>query len=115
MSDAADVIVIFGITGALADRMTFRALYGLEERGELDCRVIGIARNRWSQEELDRRARASIEATVDDPDAEVVSRLEDRLDYLRGDFDDDETYARLAKEISYARRPVFYLAIPPEL
>jgi glucose-6-phosphate 1-dehydrogenase len=115
MSDAADVIVIFGITGALADRMTFRALYGLEERGELDCRVIGIARNRWSQEELDRRARASIEATVDDPDAEVVSRLEDRLDYLRGDFDDDETYARLAKEISYAQRPLFYLEIPPDL
>jgi glucose-6-phosphate 1-dehydrogenase len=115
MSDTADVIVIFGITGDLARKMTFRALYGLEQREQLDCRVIGMARQRWSEEELDRHARASIEATVEDPDEEVISRLENRLDYLRGDFDDDETYARLAKEISYASRPLFYLEIPPDL
>jgi glucose-6-phosphate 1-dehydrogenase len=115
MSDSADVIVIFGLTGDLARKQTFRALYGLEQRGQLDCRVIGMARSRWAQEELDSRARASIEATVDDPDEEIVARLEARLDYLRGDLDDDETYARLAKQISYAKRPLFYLEIPPGL
>jgi glucose-6-phosphate 1-dehydrogenase len=32
---AADVLVIFGITGDLAKKQTFRALYRLERRGEL--------------------------------------------------------------------------------
>ncbi|HWD72887.1 MAG TPA: hypothetical protein VG779_10195, partial [Actinomycetota bacterium] len=31
----ADVLVIFGITGDLARKMTFRALYRLERRGVL--------------------------------------------------------------------------------
>jgi glucose-6-phosphate 1-dehydrogenase len=107
-------MVIFGITGDLARKMTFAALYALEERSELGCRVIGMARQRWSQEELDGRARDSIEATVSNPDPDVIARLEDRLDYLRGDFDDDETYSRLAQELSGARRPLFYLEIPPD-
>ena len=38
-------MVIFGITGDLARKMTFRALYRLETRGELTCRILGIARN----------------------------------------------------------------------
>jgi glucose-6-phosphate 1-dehydrogenase len=108
-------MVIFGITGDLARKMTFAALYALEKRGELGCRIIGMARQHWSQEELDGRARASIEATVENPDPEIISRLERRLDYLRGDFDDDETYSRLAQELSGARRPLFYLEMPPNL
>ncbi len=34
---AADVLVVFGITGDLARKMTFRALYRLERRKLLDC------------------------------------------------------------------------------
>jgi glucose-6-phosphate 1-dehydrogenase len=37
----ADLLVIFGITGDLARRMTFRALYRLERRGLLGCRIVG--------------------------------------------------------------------------
>ena len=36
MENHADLLVIFGITGDLARRMTFRALYRLERRGLLD-------------------------------------------------------------------------------
>jgi glucose-6-phosphate 1-dehydrogenase len=115
MSERADIIIVFGITGDLARKMTFHALYRLEERGDLGCRLIGMARNRWTEEQLDGHARAAIEATVPDPDPEVIARLEERLDYLRGDFDDDETYKRLAKEIRGAKRPLFYLEIPPDL
>ena len=32
-AEAADVLVIFGITGDLAKVMTFRSLYRLEQRG----------------------------------------------------------------------------------
>jgi len=41
----AEVLVIFGITGDLAKKQTFRALYRLERRGELGCSVIGVARD----------------------------------------------------------------------
>jgi glucose-6-phosphate 1-dehydrogenase len=115
MSREADILVIFGITGDLARKMTFEALYQLERRGDLTCRIVGVARDRWSADELDGRARSAIEATVEDPDPEVIGRLERRLDYVRGEFDDDATYERLAKEISGARAPVFYLEIPPSL
>ena len=47
---AADVLVIFGITGDLAKKMTFRALYRLERRGKLDCPIIGVALDEWDDE-----------------------------------------------------------------
>jgi glucose-6-phosphate 1-dehydrogenase len=115
MTDAADILVIFGITGDLARKMTFEALYYLERRGDLACRIVGVARTKWTQEELDNRARTAIEAKVSDPDPDVIARLEDRLDYVRGELDDDATYERLAEEISGAQRPVFYLETPPSL
>jgi len=40
-STIADVLVIFGITGDLARKMTFRSLYRLERRGLLDCPIVG--------------------------------------------------------------------------
>ena len=73
----ADILVIFGITGDLAKKMTFEALYRLERRGDLTCRkIIGIARNKWSEDELEGHARESIEAHVPDPDQEAVKRLD---------------------------------------
>jgi glucose-6-phosphate 1-dehydrogenase len=115
MSAPCGVLIIFGITGDLAKKMTFGALYELERRGELEFRVIGVARDRWSQEELDVKARDAIESGYEDPDQDVLARLEKRLRYVRGDFDDPDTYRRLAKEIDGAPNPVFYLEIPPAL
>ena len=46
----ADVLVIFGITGDLAKKMTFRSLYRLERRRLLDCPIVGVARRGWSDE-----------------------------------------------------------------
>ncbi len=39
----SDVLVIFGITGDLAKKMTFVSLYRLELRGELRCPIVGVA------------------------------------------------------------------------
>ena len=49
---AADVFVVFGITGDLAKVMTFRSLYRLEQRGLLDCPIVGVAGNDWTVEHL---------------------------------------------------------------
>ena len=116
MDGGADTLVIFGITGDLARKMTFHALYSLEARGDLKCnKVIGVARNSWSEEELDNHAAESIAATVKNPDPEVIARLESRLEYLRGEFDDDATYTRLAEMIAGSKERLFYLEIPPSM
>jgi glucose-6-phosphate 1-dehydrogenase len=111
----ADVLVIFGITGDLAKKMTLRALYRLEARRKLDCAVIGVARQEWSTEHLIEHARTSIEQAGEKIDDAVFQRLAKRLSYLGGDFGARDTYQRLAKALSGKKHPLFYLEIPPSL
>jgi glucose-6-phosphate 1-dehydrogenase len=84
--DAADVLVIFGITGDLARRMTFRALYRLERRGLLDCPIIGVASDDINTEQLVKHAREAIVDSGLDVDDAVFDRLGVRLP---GRLDDD--------------------------
>ena len=111
----ADVFVIFGITGDLARVMTFLSLYRLELRGLLACPIVGVAVDEWTVDRLVQRARDSIIATGEKLEEEVFDRLAARLSYVSGDFSDAATYQRVAAAISTARRPVFYLEIPPFL
>ncbi|HET7417014.1 MAG TPA: glucose-6-phosphate dehydrogenase [Solirubrobacterales bacterium] len=115
MSDAADVLAIFGISGDLAKKMTFRALYRLEERGKLDCPIVGVAIDDWDDKKLREHARESIGASVGDPDEDVFGRLARRLSYVQGDYGKEETFERVKEVIGDAKRPVFYLEIPPPL
>jgi glucose-6-phosphate 1-dehydrogenase len=110
-----DVFVIFGITGDLARVMTFRSLYRLERRGLLDCRIVGVAVDDWSVEQLAERARSSIVATGEDLDEDVFRRLVQRFTYVAGDFADAATYDRVGAAITGAQQPVFYLEVPPSL
>ena len=56
----ADALVIFGITGDLARKQTFRSLYRLERRGLLDVPVLGVARQNLTDDDLRGRARDAI-------------------------------------------------------
>ena len=112
---SADVLVIFGISGDLAKKMTFHALYRLEERGKLDCRIIGVAIDEWDVERLRESARESIAASVADPDEDVFARLAARLSYLQGDYAEAATFERVGAAIGECRQPLFYLEIPPSL
>jgi glucose-6-phosphate 1-dehydrogenase len=112
---SCDVLVIFGITGDLARKMTFRALYRLERRRLLQCRIIGVARNDWSDDDLREHARSAIADTVSDIDQEAFDRLAGRLNYVGGDYTDAATYERLRKTLDEYERPVIYLEIPPSL
>jgi glucose-6-phosphate 1-dehydrogenase len=112
---AADVLTIFGISGDLAKKMTFRALYRLEARGKLDCPIVGVAIDEWDDEKLRAHAREAIAATVEDPDEDVFGRLAARMSYIQGDYADEATFERLSRAIEGAKRPVFYLEIPPAL
>jgi glucose-6-phosphate 1-dehydrogenase len=113
--DAAGVLTIFGITGDLAKKMTFHALYRLEARGKLECPIVGVAIDEWSLEQLIAHARESIAASVEDPDEEVFSRLAARISYVQGDYADADTFKRVGEEIAGKARPVFYLEVPPSL
>ncbi len=115
MSDVADVLAIFGISGDLAKKMTFRALYKLEERGKLDCPIVGVAIDEWDDEQLRQHARDAIGASVAEPDEDVFSRLAARLTYVQGDYGDADTFERVGKALGDAKNPVFYLEIPPSL
>jgi glucose-6-phosphate 1-dehydrogenase len=110
-----DALVIFGITGDLAKKMTFQSLYRLEARGVLDVPVVGVARSKWTEKELIKRTRESIANTIEDPDEKVVDALCKRLGYVRGDYGDPGTYKRVADAIKGKQHPVFYLEIPPSL
>ena len=112
---AADVFVVFGITGDLAKVMTFRSLYRLERRGLLDCPIVGVAVDDWSVDQLVERARESIVGTGEPLDEDVFKRLAARFSYVSGDFSEAATYERVAKAIPGAQQPVFYLEIPPFL
>jgi glucose-6-phosphate 1-dehydrogenase len=111
----ADVLVVFGITGDLAKVMTFHSLYRLEERGLLDCPIVGVAVDDWNVDQLVQRARESIEGTGEQLDGKVFDRFAARLLYVQGDFGDEETYARVGTAIEGCSTPVFYLEIPPFL
>ncbi len=115
MAETTDTLVIFGISGDLARKMTFEALYQLERRGDLDCRVVGVAIDAWDDEALRKHARDAIAAEVAEPDPELVERLCARLSYIAGDYTKDETYEQLAAVLGETRSPVFYLEIPPSL
>ncbi len=111
----ADTLVIFGITGDLAKKMTLRSLYRLERRRLLDCRIVGVAVEDWTIERLREHARKAIEAGGEKLDARVFKRFAARLAYVSGDFNSPDTYAELARELGDSGSRVFYLEIPPSL
>ena len=113
--ETADVFVVFGITGDLAKVMTFNSLYRLEERGLLDCPIVGVAVSDWSAEDLRTHAHDAIAACGTQIDDAVFDRFAARLSYVSGDFGDAATYERVKGAIGDARCPVFYLEIPPFL
>jgi glucose-6-phosphate 1-dehydrogenase len=114
-NEVADALVIFGITGDLARKMTFRSLYRLERRKLLKQPVIGVAVEDWNVEQLADRARESIEGTGEEIDEAVFKRFVKRLRYVSGDFANDETYEKLKTALGKLSNPTFYLEIPPPL
>ena len=80
----ADVFVVFGITGDLAKVMTFHSLYRLEQRGLLQCPIVGVAVDDWSIDQLVQRARDSIVGTGEQLDEAVFERFAERLSYVLG-------------------------------
>ena len=111
----SDALVFFGATGDLAYKKIFPALYAMARRGRLDFPVIGVARSGWTLEQLQARARESVEKHGDAVDEATFAELAHQLRFVDGDYRDPATYVAIRKELDTARRPAHYLAIPPSM
>jgi glucose-6-phosphate 1-dehydrogenase len=109
---SSDAFVFFGATGDLAYKQIFPALHALVRRGGLDIPIIGVARSSWTLDALRDRVRSSVEARGA-IDAAAFEKLASRLSYVSGDYQDERTYGAIRKALGSAKRPLFYLAIPP--
>ena len=110
----SDALVFYGATGDLAYKQIFPALYALARKRRLDIPVIGVAKSGWNLDALQARARDSVLAhgAIDET---VFARLASLLRYVGGDYRDQATFTALRGELGDARRPLHYLAIPPDL
>lgn len=114
-SDPADALVLFGMTGDLAHKKIFPALYGMALRGALHCRVVGVASSKLSKSQLRERIRKSIKDAGKPEDDAAMRALIGQVSYVSGDYNDPDVFQRLGKALDGAQRPVHYLAIPPSL
>ena len=111
----SDALVVFGVTGDLAHKMIFPALYAMAKRGELDVPVIGVAFPKWSLERLKRRATDSIRRNGGIDNKRAFHHMLGQLQYVSGDYTDGATFAAIKQALGKAQRPAHYLAIPPAL
>jgi glucose-6-phosphate 1-dehydrogenase len=110
----ADALVLFGATGDLAKKKLFPALYDLEELNELDVEIFGVASSKWTQEVFRENVEKAIRARKPDADEKVLGKLLSEMQLLVGDYEDPETFVKLADLIKDFNLPVIYLAIAPE-
>ena len=121
--DNADALVIFGASGDLARKKLHPALHRLAATGRLTVPVIGVARSPWSDEQFRAFARQAVMSRIGSaPEPGLEPGLEtgleafaEQLTYVSGDYADAATFERLRERLSGARRPAFYLAIPPSM
>jgi len=119
-------IIIFGASGDLTLRKLVPALHTLACEGFLpgQSRVLGVARSEMSDDVFRDRLYDGVE-DYSRAELRVCSRwndFEERISYLRGGYDEDDTYARLASRLARIEagsetggNRLFYLATPPSL
>ena len=118
------VLVIFGAAGDLTKRKLVPSLFHLKKSNLLpdNFAVVGVARAEMNDEEFRKRLGDDLhEFASGEVDQDTWRWLEERLYYLSGDFDDDQTYIRLKENLSKvdAERNTqgnyfFYLATAPD-
>ena len=111
----SDALVLFGVTGDLAHKKIFPALYAMVKRGTLKVPVIGVALPKWSLSELHARVTDSIQQSGGVDDQAALDNLLSLFKYVSGDYNDPTTFTALKKALGNAQHPAFYLAIPPSL
>jgi len=110
----ADALVLFGATGDLAKKKLFPALYDLEDLGELDVKIFGVASSKWTQEVFKENVESAVRARKPEVDEAALGKLLGEMQLIVGDYEDPQTFVELAEAIKNFKLPVIYLAIAPE-
>ena len=111
----SDALVLFGITGDLAHKKIFPALYALVKHGTLKVPIIGVANSKLSLTQLHKHARDAIQESGKIDDQPAFDHLLSLLRYVSGDYNDPSTFDALKQALGSAHHPAHYLAIPPAL
>ncbi len=83
-------LVVLGASGDLAARLLFPALLSLEHRERLEnLRIIGYARQDWTDEQFHDNLRAAIDREGAEYDEKYFDRFIDRIDFHGGDLSVD--------------------------
>ncbi len=91
------IMVIFGVTGDLAKRKLFPALYNLAKQELLsrEFAVVGVARSPMSNEEFRKRISADMkEFATEELDQDLWEWFIRRLHYVDGEFPDKNLYSK---------------------
>ena len=119
------ILVIFGASGDLTRRKLLPAIHNLAESGLLPetFAVLGVARPAID----DATFRAQIRDHVTQAEGETIAhdtwgRIEERLHYVSGEFDDPGLYERVRHALTDIQQRhqapanyLFYFATPPDL
>jgi glucose-6-phosphate 1-dehydrogenase len=111
----SDALVLFGVTGDLAHKMIFPALYAMAKRGVLTVPIIGVAFPKWSLEQLHTRVKDSLQHSSGIDDTRALDQLLSLISYVSGDYNAPGTFTAIKKALANAKHPAHYLAIPPSL
>src|SRR5207253_2039647 len=117
-------LVIFGASGDLTKRKLVPSLYNLASYHLLpaDFSIIGVARRPLSDDVFrDQLGKDLAELGTQPVDPNLWSRFRSRISYCAGQFDNPETYKKLAgalaaseKQFKTSGNVVFYLSVQPD-
>jgi glucose-6-phosphate 1-dehydrogenase len=118
------VVVIFGATGDLTRRKLMPALCRLLGEGCLDgVRILGVGRSDMTDDAFQAFVRDSLNQSkkIENLDENEWGEFAQRLHYIAGELDQDDTYRRLSERLEElasdggSKNHLFYLATPPSL
>ena len=116
-------LVVFGVTGDLAQKKLIPAVYDLANRGLLPPGfvLLGFARRDWGDGDFEQLAKVAAQKGARTEFRESTwERLADAIKFLPGSFDDDKAFDALAQTLhdlddthGTQANAAFYLSIPP--
>ena len=116
-------VVIFGASGDLTKRKLVPSLYNLASIGMLpaDFSIIGVARRELSHDDFrEQMTKDMQEFATQKIDPALWDKFRERIYYCQGEFDDPETYGRLAALLDESEKKhgtqgnaLFYLSVQP--
>lgn len=110
----SDALIFFGATGDLAQKQIWPALQALTKTGRLDMPIVAVGRKDIGVEGIRAKARESLaKAKVEDDGA--IEKMVANLRYVAVDYDRPASFAEITRAIGHARRPLAYVALPPEV